>query len=81
MLLLTKISPKDFTFYKTFPYYIQPVNFLKQYGISLNNDVLSISDIINQTKSYIRQKQSQQYGNLVMNSMLMKNKPKRHWHL
>lgn len=29
MLLLAKLTPKDFKFYKTLPYYIQPINFLK----------------------------------------------------
>ena len=55
MLLLTKINPKDFTFFKTIPYYILPSNFLKEYGITLNENILSITDIINQTKLYLQQ--------------------------
>ena len=84
MLLLTKISPKYFTFYKTMPYYILPSNFLKQYGISLNDDVLSVTDIINQTKSFIQQEQARQYKankQQIMNRMLIRNHPRRRWHL
>lgn len=83
MLLLTKISPKDFTFYKTYPNYIIANNFLKQYGISINDDVLSIDDIINQTQSYIQQERARQYEasrRQIMNSMLGQ-RPKRRWRL
>ncbi len=84
MLLLTKISPKDFVFYKTIPYYILPNNFLKQYGISLNDDVLSISDIITRTKSYIQQERARQYEvnrKQLMKRMSVRQRPKRRWHL
>ncbi len=84
MLLLTKISPKDFTFYKTYPHYITPNNFLKQYGISISDDVLSITDIINQTKAYIQQERTRQYEanrRQIMNNMLSRQRPKRRWHL
>lgn len=84
MLLLTKISPKDFTFYKTYPHYIIPNNFLKQYGISISDDVLSITDIINQTKAYIQQERTRQYEanrRQIMNNMLSRQRPKRRWHL
>lgn len=84
MLLLTKISPKDFVFYKTIPYYILPNNFLKQYGISLNDDVLSISDIINRTKSYIQQERARQYEanrKQLMKRMSVRQRPKRRLHL
>lgn len=57
MILLTKISPKDFTFYQTIPYYILPNNFLKEYGIVLNDNSLSVSDIIKYTKLHIEQRQ------------------------
>lgn len=83
MLLLTKISPKAFTFYKTYPNYIIANNFLKQYGISINDDVLSIDDIINQTQSYIQQERARQYEarrSQIMNSML-EQRPKRRWRL
>ena len=82
MLLLTKISPKDFTFYKTLPFYILPSNFLKQYGIPLNN-VLSVTDIINQTKSYIQQIKSKQEAerNRQLNALMARNIPKRRWRL
>lgn len=80
MLLLTKISPKDFTFYKTIPFYILPSNFLKQYGIPLDN-VLSVTDIINQTKSYIQQIKSKQEAerNRQLNALMTRNIPKRRW--
>lgn len=84
MLLLIKISPKDFVFYKTIPYYILPNNFLKQYGISLNDDVLSISDIINRTKSYIQQERARQYEanrKQLMKRMSVRQRPKRRLHL
>ena len=81
MLLLTKISPKDFTFYKTYPHYIIPNNFLKQYGISISDDVLSITDIINQTKAYIQQERTRQYEANRRNNMLSRQRPKRRWHL
>ena len=55
MLLLTKISPKDFTFYKTIHYYILQNNFLKEYGVISNDNILSISDIIKHTKLHIEQ--------------------------
>ena len=82
MLLLTKISPKDFTFYKTLPFYILPSNFLKQYGIPLDN-VLSVTDIINQTKSYIQQIKSKQEAerNRQLNALMARNIPKRRWRL
>lgn len=83
MLLLTEISPKDFIFYKTI-FYILPSNFLKQYGIPLDN-VLSITDIINQTKLFVQQKRARQYKarqKQIMNNILSRNRrPKRNWHL
>ncbi len=83
MLLLTKISTKDFTFYKTYPCYIQPINFLKQYGISLGDEVFSISDIISQTKSYMQQLKNKQQAeiNRQYNALIARNRPKRRWHL
>lgn len=84
MLLLTEISPKDFIFYKTMPFYILPSNFLKQYGIPLDN-VLSITDIINQTKLFVQQERARQYKasqKQIMNNILSRNRrPKRNWHL
>ena len=82
MLLLTKIAPKDFSFYKTYPCYIQPINFLKQYGISLGDEIFSISDIINQTNSYIKQIRSKQEAqrNQQLNTFVARNIPKRRWH-
>lgn len=79
MLLLTKISPKDFTFYKTYPHYIIPNNFLKQYGISISGDVLSITDIINQTKAYIQQERTRPYE--ANRNMMSRQRPKRRWYL
>ena len=84
MLLVTKLTPKDFSFYQTYPFYIQPINFLKQYGIALRDDVLSISDIINQTKLHIQQERTRQYEvskRQIMNSMFARNRYKRRWHL
>ncbi len=46
MLLLTKLSPKSFSFYNTKPRYITPDNFVQQYGIK-REGVWSIQDIIN----------------------------------
>lgn len=84
MLLLTKLSSKGFVFYKTIPYYILPRNFLKQYGISLDDEVLTITDIINQTKLHIQSERVRQYEEnrrRIMNNRLLKHKPKRRWHL
>lgn len=82
MLLLNKISPKYFTFYKTFPFYISPNNFLKQYGIPLDN-VLSITDIINQTKIHMQQLKNKQQAerNRQYSALIARNRPKRRWHL
>ncbi len=83
MLLLTKISSKDFSFCKTMPSYILPNNFLKQYGIPLD-DVLSITDIIEQTKLYVQRKQEQQNKakRRQINNILWRNRqPKRRWRL
>lgn len=82
MLLLTKISPKDFVFCKTMPYYILPTNFLKQYGIPLEN-TLSITDIINQTKIYIQQVRRKQEleRNRKLNGLMTRSRPKRRWRL
>lgn len=80
MLLLTKISHKYFTFYKTYHNYIMSNNFLKQYGISISDDVLSISDIINQTKVYIQQ-QHEANRRQIMNNMLSGQRTKRRWWL
>ena len=80
MLLLTHVSPKEFTFYKTMPFYIMPSNFLKQYGISQGDDVLSVLDIINRTKLYIRQERMRRLDDnerKVMQKVLAKNKNKK----
>ena len=61
MLLLTKNSPKEFVFFKTVPYYIMPSNFLKEFGISLSDETLSISQIINLTKQHIQKLRQQKY--------------------
>ena len=45
MILLTKVDPKNFEFYKTSKYYFLQNNFLKEYGVELND--ASISDIKN----------------------------------
>ncbi len=55
MLLIKKIGPKEFTFHKTIPYYILPQNFLKEYGITLDESVLSVTDILNTTYSQTQQ--------------------------
>lgn len=47
MILITKMTPKSFVFYKT-KYYIGPCNFLKEFGVSCLN-IPSISDIIKQS--------------------------------
>lgn len=47
MILITKMTPKSFAFYKT-KYYIEPCNFLKEFGVSCLN-IPSISDIIKQS--------------------------------
>ena len=60
MLLLQRTTPKDFTFYKTFPYYITPDSFLKQCGLPLN--VPSIEDIIKITQSYMQPSKPQKYS-------------------
>ena len=58
MLILTKTTPKDITFFKTKPYYIQPTNFLKEYGAITKQEVLSISEIIAETKAQIQQEKA-----------------------
>lgn len=79
MLLLTKITPRDFTFYKTLPYYILPSNFLKEYGVELNNNVLSITDIINYTQQVKRKQELKR--NRKLDTLFVKTSPKRRWWL
>ena len=62
MLLLTQISSKELAFYKTMPYYILPTNFLKQFGISQGDDVLSVAEIIQHTKVFVQQERMRQYA-------------------
>lgn len=59
MLLLTKISPKHFTYCKTIRY-IFPLNFLRQYGVTIDENILSVTDIINKTKEYVYKEQQRQ---------------------
>lgn len=80
MLLLTEITPKGFTFYNTCPCYIQPVNFLRQYGISLNDKILSIDDIINQTYMYMLQRREQE-AKSQLKVLMARNIPTRRWRL
>ncbi len=44
MIRIKKITPEEFSFYQTYPRYILPVNFLKEYGADL--PCLSISEIL-----------------------------------
>ncbi|MEG9429492.1 MAG: competence protein CoiA family protein [Christensenellaceae bacterium] len=80
MILLTKITPKNFTFYSTYPYYILPNNFVKQFGIVINDNTLSISDIVNKHKSLIQQ-QDNNAKKRYINNLYRTNKPKRNWTL
>lgn len=50
MILLTDLQPKYFSFYKTYPCYIQPSNFLKEYGVNNNDETLTITEILNKTQ-------------------------------
>lgn len=86
MLLLTKLNPKNFTFYKTIRY-ISPFNFLKQYGISSTDNIISVGDIINQTELHIQQEKKKQEAeknkriNAAINAIFAGNRTKRRWHL
>lgn len=62
LILITDMGPKYFTFYDSIFYnqgpkyvYICISNFLKEYGVPLENDTYSITDIINASESYKRQ--------------------------
>ena len=61
MLLIEKMSSKDFAFYKTKNDYILPENFLKEYGIPLDK-VLSVTEIINKTERLIREEELKKYN-------------------
>ncbi len=65
MLYLTKVSPKSFTFYDTNPYYISPVNFLKQYKGIVPNAAPSISEIIEKSKKGQSDAKKRQYNQLM----------------
>ena len=78
MLLLTKITPTEFEFLKTNPYYIAPQNFLKQYGALSHQEILSITDIINIT--HITQQQQKKTLKIVRPTFIRRN-PKRNWRL
>ena len=76
MLLTTRVEAKNIWFYKTMPFYIMPINFLKEYGVVHDSTILSVKDIIDQTKSYLNQLKLQQFGQPKVVSS-----PRRHWHL
>lgn len=78
MLLLTKITPTEFEFLKTNPYYIAPQNFLKQYGALSHQKILSITDIINIT--HITQQQQKKTLKIVRPTFIRRNS-KRNWRL
>ena len=82
MLKVTKMSPKDFKFFKT-KYYILPVNFLKEYGAISNSDILSVRDIFHKTKLYLQQlrRKREIEANKKLNEFFAKNRPKRRWRL
>lgn len=50
LILMTEISDKYLSFYKTGNQYITPYNFLKEFGISKNNETMSISEILLKSK-------------------------------
>lgn len=85
MLWLTKISSKEFTFFKTYPFYIQPINFLKEYGVVSDENILSIGDIIAETNLRLEQEKERQRveKNRRINEWLnaLYARPKRNWHL
>ena len=51
MLKLNRVDPKYISFKDTFPIYIQPTNFLKEFGIG-DETTLSISEIESQSKKH-----------------------------
>lgn len=53
MLLLKNVEEKQITFYKTYNYYIIHFNFLKEYGVPIRGDVLSVTEIKQKTKEYL----------------------------
>lgn len=53
MLLLKKVDEKQIMFYKTYNYYIIHFNFLKEYGVPIRGDVLSVAEIIKRTMEYL----------------------------
>lgn len=65
MLPIKKIGPKGFTFQKTIDYII-PLNFLKEFGITLIDEsvlgkkILSVTDILNKTNQHIQQPKRKQ---------------------
>lgn len=77
MLLLTNFSSKEFIFYKSPIYkgyhYITCANFLKEYGVSVADNVLSVTDIrnIEQPYYYVKRQAEPTQPNTALNNWIM----------
>lgn len=83
MLLVTKLTPKNITFYPTYNNYIFPENFLKEYGVTTDNEVLSISEIVKRTQMHVQRelaRKREEERNRMMKRILAKEKNKRRWY-
>ena len=77
LILLEKVHEKYIYFIRTYPYLITPNNFLKEFGIGIN-DVLAISEILKKSHEYnMKQKANRKQTSIIV---LNQNKGRR-WHL
>ena len=74
MLFLEKFSPKEIHFRDTRPMYITRGNFLKEYGVHVPDDILSIKDIFNENKEFIASLKRTRQGTI----MIVPKRNKRH---
>ena len=77
LILLEKVHEKYIYFIRTFPYLITPKNFLKEFGIGID-DELSVSEILRNSYEYhMKQKANRKQTSIIV---LNQNKGRR-WHL
>lgn len=77
LILLEKVHEKYIHFIRTYPYLITPNNFLKEFGIGIN-EILSISEIFKKSQEYYMKKGANRKQTPII--VLNQNKGRR-WHL